>query len=75
MDGLEVKVQLGTVWKQSLTELSGGQRYGYSGYHLNLVLMPPDSFGLAIMQISDRTFPYHGTPTVQTSTHVYSRRD
>ncbi|KDR72865.1 hypothetical protein GALMADRAFT_252175 [Galerina marginata CBS 339.88] len=26
MDGLEVKVQLGTVWKQSLTELSGGQR-------------------------------------------------
>jgi structural maintenance of chromosome 2 len=26
MQGLEVKVQLGTVWKQSLTELSGGQR-------------------------------------------------
>ncbi len=26
MNGLEVKVQLGTVWKQSLTELSGGQR-------------------------------------------------
>ncbi|KAI0067407.1 condensin complex subunit SMC2 [Artomyces pyxidatus] len=26
MDGLEIKVQLGTVWKQSLTELSGGQR-------------------------------------------------
>ncbi|CAK5267189.1 unnamed protein product [Mycena citricolor] len=26
MDGLEVKVQLGKVWKQSLTELSGGQR-------------------------------------------------
>jgi structural maintenance of chromosome 2 len=26
MDGLEVKVQLGSVWKQSLTELSGGQR-------------------------------------------------
>lgn len=25
-DGLEVKVQLGQVWKQSLTELSGGQR-------------------------------------------------
>jgi ABC-type Mn2+/Zn2+ transport system ATPase subunit len=22
-----VKVQLGSVWKQSLTELSGGQRY------------------------------------------------
>src|SRR5579863_6699355 len=29
MDGLEIKVQLGTVWKQSLTELSGGQRYAH----------------------------------------------
>jgi chromosome segregation ATPase len=28
--GLEVRVQLGSVWKQSLTELSGGQRYVYS---------------------------------------------
>lgn len=27
-DGLEVKVSLGKIWKQSLTELSGGQRYG-----------------------------------------------
>ena len=26
MDGLEIKVQLGSMWKQSLTELSGGQR-------------------------------------------------
>ena len=26
MDGLEVRVQLGGVWKESLTELSGGQR-------------------------------------------------
>ncbi|GBG85995.1 hypothetical protein CBR_g40808 [Chara braunii] len=26
MDGLEVKVAFGTVWKQSLSELSGGQR-------------------------------------------------
>src|SRR2546430_2993168 len=26
-EGLEVKVCLGKVWKQSLTELSGGQRY------------------------------------------------
>jgi structural maintenance of chromosome 2 len=26
-EGLEVKVCLGGVWKQSLTELSGGQRY------------------------------------------------
>lgn len=28
-DGLEVKVSLGKVWKQSLTELSGGQRYAH----------------------------------------------
>lgn len=28
-DGLEVKVCLGKVWKQSLTELSGGQRYAF----------------------------------------------
>lgn len=26
VQGLEVKVRLGSVWKQSLTELSGGQR-------------------------------------------------
>jgi structural maintenance of chromosome 2 len=25
-EGLEVKVNLGGIWKQSLTELSGGQR-------------------------------------------------
>ena len=29
MDGLEIKVQLGSVWNQSLTELSGGQRCAY----------------------------------------------
>ena len=33
-EGLEVKVCLGKVWKQSLTELSGGQRYVHT---------PPDS--------------------------------
>ncbi len=37
MDGLEVKVQLGTVWKQSLTELSGGQRYGLLGHILTSI--------------------------------------
>jgi structural maintenance of chromosome 2 len=31
-DGLEVKVMLGKVWKQSLTELSGGQRYVCFGH-------------------------------------------
>lgn len=32
-DGLEVKVSLGKVWKQSLTELSGGQRYVFLQPH------------------------------------------
>jgi structural maintenance of chromosome 2 len=32
-DGLEVKVMLGKVWKQSLTELSGGQRYVPFPFH------------------------------------------
>lgn len=27
LEGLEVKVAFGDVWKESLTELSGGQRY------------------------------------------------
>lgn len=41
MDGLEVKVQLGSVWKQSLTELSGGQRSAvprnyHAKYHIDL---------------------------------------
>lgn len=32
-EGLEVKVCLGKVWKQSLTELSGGQRYALIPQH------------------------------------------
>lgn len=35
-EGLEVKVCLGKVWKQSLTELSGGQRYVLSFFSLPL---------------------------------------
>ena len=38
MQGLEVKVQLGSVWKQSLTELSGGQRSVHS--HIKAMLDP-----------------------------------
>ena len=34
MDGLEIKVQLGSVWKQSPTELSGGQ--WYASHHITL---------------------------------------
>jgi structural maintenance of chromosome 2 len=32
-EGLEVKVCLGGVWKNSLTELSGGQRYIHCYYY------------------------------------------
>lgn len=37
-DGLEVKVSLGKVWKTSLAELSGGQRYGFYAFYLSLFL-------------------------------------
>ena len=30
LDGLEVRVAFGNVWKESLSELSGGQRYHIS---------------------------------------------
>lgn len=59
MDGLEVKVQLGTVWKQSLTELSGGQRYGSPFYDHSLRRSQ-----ITISQIFDSAFPYHGTLAV-----------
>jgi structural maintenance of chromosome 2 len=46
MDGLEIKVQLGSVWKQSLTELSGGQRCVHSTLSLHTVIsniLPTDT--------------------------------
>lgn len=43
-EGLEVKVCLGKVWKQSLTELSGGQRY--RNYHSLFRLQTLTSTGL-----------------------------
>jgi structural maintenance of chromosome 2 len=42
-DGLEVKVMLGKVWKQSLTELSGGQRYVQTVFRHFHLLMPDSS--------------------------------
>jgi structural maintenance of chromosome 2 len=42
-DGLEVKVMLGKVWKQSLTELSGGQRYVQTIFRRFHLLMPDSS--------------------------------
>ena len=54
-DGLEVKVSLGKVWKQSLTELSGGQRCVISFF-------PPSPLGSFILP------PKTPNPTTQTKT-------
>lgn len=65
-EGLEVKVCLGKVWKQSLTELSGGQRYtDCLLYHHQL---------LTSSQITRCTLFDHGSPSVQARTDVHSRR-
>lgn len=64
-DGLEVKVCLGKVWKQSLTELSGGQRYVIS-FKAYL-----QSTANSRIQISHCSFPDHGAFAIQASTYVY----
>jgi len=71
-DGLEVKVCLGKVWKQSLTELSGGQRY-----------VPVSSVTVAVFekiltvsakQVPHRPVTHHGPAAVQARAHVHPRR-
>ena len=69
MDGLEVKVQLGTVWKQSLTELSGGQRCVIRERQTNKKRMN------RLIQIVDRSFPHNVPPSVQACAYVHSGRD
>lgn len=76
-DGLEVKVCLGKVWKQSLTELSGGQRYVYAPSH---TIFPPTSFPTRAIiltissQFPDSPLPHPGTTPILTCAHVHSRR-
>ena len=65
-DGLEVKVCLGKVWKQSLTELSGGQRYVHT---LNSRVRFTD-----INQVTHRPVPHLVSPPVLASANVHSRR-
>jgi len=55
MQGLEVKVQLGTVWKQSLTELSGGQRC-----ETVICISKFNSTDKDFTQLVDRPFSHHG---------------
>jgi structural maintenance of chromosome 2 len=64
-DGLEVKVCLGKVWKQSLTELSGGQRYV-------LWLGSPFAAILTKLQITCCPLSHHGASAIQASPYVYS---
>ena len=67
-EGLEVKVCLGKVWKQSLTELSGGQRYAWNlSLACILTTNPPG-------QIADCTLTHHGATAVQAGADVHSRR-
>jgi structural maintenance of chromosome 2 len=64
-DGLEVKVMLGKVWKQSLTELSGGQRYVQTRFAIVYSLSNTGQF-------SDRALAHHGLAPIQTCTNVHS---
>lgn len=74
-DGLEVKVSLGKVWKQSLTELSGGQRYvqpprsslRFLGLSLTNLISP-------VFQVSHCSVTHHGVAAVQACAHVYFGR-
>ena len=68
-DGLEVKVCLGKVWKQSLTELSGGQRYVFR----IIPLKKWDRTNITI-QIPHRPLPHPLPATILTSANVHSRR-
>ena len=65
-EGLEVKVCLGNVWKQSLTELSGGQRYVMSAdlsCH-RCILLPPPPF-LSATSLSMASQPVRRDPQRQ----------
>ena len=68
-DGLEVKVCLGKVWKQSLTELSGGQRYVLHSSS------PYDGFLLTYhLQISHRPLPHPVSAPVLACANVHPGR-
>lgn len=68
-DGLEFKVSLGKVWKESLAELSGGQRYA-----LAIPWRDPLFIRLMCLQVSHCPLPDHGALAIQTGTDVHSGR-
>lgn len=69
-DGLEVKVCLGKVWKQSLTELSGGQRY-VELLHWETNLSRQGAYNV---QITGGPVTNHGPSSIQTRADVHPRR-
>ena len=72
-DGLEVKVSLGKVWKQSLTELSGGQRYVSPPFYLPFPSSSPLT-NTYEQQLPNRPLPHPRPPTIQARAHVHPRR-
>lgn len=68
-DGLEVKVRLGQVWKQSLTELSGGQRF------VSALDVTQYTSNWSPRQFLGCPLPHHGTTSVQARSYVYSGRN
>lgn len=79
-EGLEVKVCLGKVWKQSLTELSGGQRYVLYIYIYFFFISLVFFFFFFYTnpyeqnQIPSSALPHHGAPAVQAGAHVHPGR-
>jgi hypothetical protein len=65
MDGLEVKVRLGSVWKHSLTELSGGQRFVFDTFWFILTF--------TLFKILNSSLFNPIFVAVQACTNVYSR--
>lgn len=68
-DGLEFKVSLGKVWKESLAELSGGQRYA-----LAIPWRDPLFIRLMCLQVSHCPLTDHGALAIQTGTDVHPGR-
>jgi hypothetical protein len=66
VDGLEIKVQLGSGWKQDLTELSGGERYAH------LILFASLSYlsQTCMYRVARRAIADHGAAAIQTCTGV-----
>ena len=73
-EGLEVKVCLGKVWKQSLTELSGGQRYVPLTNQPFMAEQPPFTNPSRHVQLPRCPVPHHGAAAIQAGANVHPGR-